>query len=93
MQHIRKYLPALVLMLVGATAALATTEMEIPLSEVPQQVLAAAQDAVPGIELTETEVEKTLFRGLVWALEGTVDGKERDRSLSQRLSPQSRTGR
>ncbi|MFC1481760.1 PepSY domain-containing protein [Candidatus Neomarinimicrobiota bacterium] len=75
MKHIPRLLPLLVLFLCGATIVLPGTEKEIPLSEVPEGVLAAAQDTMPGIELTGADVEKTL-KGLVYELEGTVDGKE-----------------
>lgn len=50
-------------------------EREIPLSEVPQEALAAAQGAVDGITLTEAEVEKE--KGLtVYELEGIANGIE-----------------
>ena len=55
--------------------AFAGIEKEIPLNEVPDVVLKAAQKAVPGIELTEAEVEKT-HKGVVYEIEGTLDGKE-----------------
>jgi len=47
---------------------------KIPLSEVPEVVLTAAQNAVEGIEITEAEIEKT-GEGMIYELEGTVDGK------------------
>ncbi|MEE9466046.1 MAG: PepSY domain-containing protein [Candidatus Neomarinimicrobiota bacterium] len=75
MKHIPILLQLLILMFFGATVALPETEEEIPLSEVPKEIIAAAQEAVPGIELTEAEVEKTR-KGLVYELDGTVDGKE-----------------
>jgi len=50
-------------------------EKEIPLSEVPQEVLTAAELAVEGITLTEAEVEEE--DGLmVYELEGTANGIE-----------------
>ena len=55
--------------------AFAGIEKEIPLNEVPDVVLKAAQKVVPGIELTEAEVEKT-HKGVVYEIEGTLDGKE-----------------
>lgn len=81
MKHIPILLQLLILMLFGATVALPETEKEIPLSEVPKEIIAAAQEAVPGIELTEAEVEKT-DKGLVYELEGTVDGKEFEIEIS-----------
>jgi uncharacterized membrane protein YkoI len=56
-------------------------EKEIPLNEVPDVVLKAAQKAVPGIVLTEAEVEKTP-KGVVYEIEGTLDGKEYEIELS-----------
>ena len=61
--------------------AFAGIEKEIPLNEVPDVVLKAAQKAVPGIVLTEAEVEKTLI-GVVYEIEGTLDGKEYEIELS-----------
>ena len=81
MKHIPILLQLLILMLFGATVALPETEEEIPLSEVPKEIIAAAQEAVPGIELTEAEVEKT-DKGLVYELEGTVDGQEFEIEIS-----------
>jgi uncharacterized membrane protein YkoI len=53
----------------------AEDEREIPLSEVPAAARAAAEGAVPGIRLTEAEVEEEGGR-LVYELEGVADGKE-----------------
>ncbi len=61
--------------------AFAGIEKEIPLNEVPDVVLKAAQKAVPGIELTEAEVEK-LHKGVVYEIEGTLDGKEYEIEVS-----------
>ena len=66
---------------VGITVASAEKEEEIALSKVPEKVLEAAQKAVPGIKLTEAEVEKT-SEGLVYELEGTLDGKEYEIEVS-----------
>ncbi|UCE98879.1 MAG: hypothetical protein JSV82_06740 [Planctomycetota bacterium] len=50
-------------------------EKEIPLSEVPKEVVVAAELAVEGITLTEAEVEKE--GGLmVYELEGIANGME-----------------
>ena len=56
-------------------------EKNIPMNEVPDAVLKAAQKAVPGIELTEAEVERTL-KGFVYEVEGTLDGKEYEIEVS-----------
>ena len=61
--------------------AFAGIEKEIPLNEVPDVVLKAAQKAVPGIELTEAEVEKTT-KGVVYEIEGTLDSKKYEIELS-----------
>jgi hypothetical protein len=50
-------------------------EREIPLSDVPAAARLAAELAVPGIRLTEAEVEMEDGR-LVYELEGVVDGLE-----------------
>jgi uncharacterized membrane protein YkoI len=51
--------------------ACAEKEVEIPLSEVPSVVLAAAQDTLPGIEITEAEVEQEENK-TVYELEGKL---------------------
>ena len=66
---------------VGIMVASAEKEEEIALSKVPKKVLEAAHKAVPGIKLTEAEVEKT-SEGLVYELEGTLDGKEYEIEVS-----------
>jgi len=82
MDRISKLLVAVALaLMVGATVAHADDEEEIPLAKVPKNVLEAAQKAVPGIKLTEAEVEKTR-KGLVYELEGTLDGKEYEIEIS-----------
>lgn len=50
-------------------------EKEIPISQVPERVVAAAQGAVKGITLTEAEVEEEDDQ-TVYELEGTADGTE-----------------
>ena len=50
-------------------------EKEIPLSQVPQPAIAAAEGAVEGITLTEAETEKEDDQ-TVYILEGKADGKE-----------------
>lgn len=49
-------------------------EKEIPLSQVPQPAVAAAEGAVDGITLTEAEMEKKGGQA-VYELEGTANGK------------------
>ena len=56
-------------------------EKEFPLNEVPDVVLKAPQKAVPGIELTEAEVEKTT-KGVVYEIEGTLDSKKYEIEVS-----------
>jgi hypothetical protein len=50
-------------------------EKEIPLSQVPDAAVKAAQGAVEGITLTEAVVEEEDGR-TVYQLEGTANGKE-----------------
>lgn len=50
-------------------------EKDVPLSEVPQEVLEAAQGAVDGITITEAETEKEDGE-TVYILEGQANGKE-----------------
>ena len=76
----RKWLMAITLTFFVITA-FAGIEKEIPLNEVPDAVLKAAQKAVPGIELTKAEVEKT-HKGVVYEIEGTLDCKEYEIELS-----------
>ncbi|MBN2315636.1 MAG: PepSY domain-containing protein [Sedimentisphaerales bacterium] len=49
-------------------------EKEIPLSEVPQPAIAAAEGAVEGITLTEAEMEEKDGQA-IYELEGTANGK------------------
>ena len=82
MKWIGRLLVAVALALVtGVVVACAEKEEEVPLDKVPKIVLAAAQKAVPGIKLTEAEVEKTR-KGLVYEIEGTLDGKEYEIEVS-----------
>ena len=82
MKVISRLLLAVILTLtVGITIARAEKEEDIPLDKVPEKVLKAAQKAVPGIKLTEAEVEKT-SKGLVYELEGTSDGIEYEIEVS-----------
>lgn len=50
-------------------------ERDIPLSEVPEQVIAAAKAAVEGIILTDAEIEETR-KGLIYEIEGYVGDTE-----------------
>ncbi len=50
-------------------------EKEVPLSEVPEEALEAAQGAVDGIEITEAEME-TEDGETVYVFEGEANGKE-----------------
>jgi len=50
-------------------------EKEVPLSQVPQAAIAAAEGAVEGITLTEAEMEKEDGQ-TVYDIEGTANGKE-----------------
>ena len=69
---------SLSLLLLGACAS---NEVEVPLSEVPDVVLAAAREARPGIELTEAELE-TEDGVQVYELEGELDGVEYEIEVS-----------
>jgi Mrp family chromosome partitioning ATPase len=71
----------IVVLTVGITAANAEREEEIPLAKVPQEVLKAAQNAVPGITLTGAEVEKTR-KGVVYEVKGTLGGKKYEIEVS-----------
>ena len=49
-------------------------EVDIPVSAVPDKVLSAVNKELPGIEITEAEIESNAE--LRYELEGTLDGKE-----------------
>ena len=68
----------LVGLLAGAMIVLHTkekNERKIPLSEVPEIIIDAAERAVEGIELTEAEIEKENNKK-IYELEGIANGKE-----------------
>ncbi len=69
------------MLVIGITMAGLASAGEVALSGVPERVLAAAQKVVPGIRLTEAEVEKT-HKGLIYELEGTADGKKYEIKVS-----------
>jgi len=67
---------ALIVAVLASSASLrAEEEQDVSLSDIPQAVLNAAMVAVPGIVLTEAEVEST-EKGEVYELEGEAGGKE-----------------
>ena len=49
-------------------------EVDIPVSAVPDKVLSAVNKELPGIEITEAEIESNTE--LRYELEGKLDGKE-----------------
>lgn len=56
------------------TLVFAEYEIEIPISELPGEILEAAQEAVPGIQLIEAEITETR-EGVYYEVEGILDGK------------------
>jgi hypothetical protein len=62
------------LVFAGFVVAALAREKDIALSEVPAVVLAAATNAVPGIKLTEAEVQMT-EKGDVYEVEGIANGE------------------
>jgi len=59
----------------GASVLLAGEKEErIPLEKVPAIVIAAAENAVEGITLTEAEIEKVKKNKVIYELEGIADG-------------------
>jgi hypothetical protein len=61
-------------LLAGVSPSSGETEKVIPLSDVPQTVLAAAQAARPGFTVAKAEVE-VRPEGVTFSLEGSADGK------------------
>jgi hypothetical protein len=57
------------------------SEEAVPVSSVPDAVMKAALEALPGFEATEAEREQHKS-GTTWSLEGTVDGKRCEIELS-----------
>jgi hypothetical protein len=77
MNPFSKILQIIILVLIATTSVFSSCgekEEKIALSEVPEVVLKAAQNAVKGIEIKEAEIEKT-SDGMIYDLEGIVDGK------------------
>lgn len=68
-------------LLTGCATLSGEKETEIPLSEVPEVVMNAAQQALPGIVLTGAEIEESEGE-LNYELEGEVDGVEYEIELS-----------
>jgi uncharacterized membrane protein YkoI len=66
---------AMSLLIAAGPVALADDDEEIDLADVPANVMAAAEAAVPGIRITEAEVEKKKGE-MVYELEGEADGVE-----------------
>ena len=59
----------------GASVSLAGDKEErIPLENVPAIVIAAAENAVEGISLTEAEIEQVKKGKVIYELEGVADG-------------------
>jgi len=54
---------------------------DIALAQVPENILAAAEKAVPGIKFTEAEVDRSP-KGHIYELEGTAGGKEYEIEVS-----------
>lgn len=75
------YLALLMLLAALTGCAGLESETEIPLSEVPDAALAAAQAEVPGFEVTEAEIEEEDGQK-VYELEGTANGKEYEIEVS-----------
>ncbi len=67
--------PASMLLIFGVPTTIAEEERDIPISEVPEYVLAAAETAVPGFQIEEAEIEFENGEE-VYDLEGEVDGQE-----------------
>lgn len=69
------------LALLATGCALFENEVEIPLSDVPPAAMAAAGQAVPGIEIEEAELESEDGQK-VYELSGTANGKEYEIEVS-----------
>ena len=82
MKHIWYLLAALILSGAGILPSTQAREKDIPLSKVPKVVLEAAQKAVPGIKLTEAEIQKT-DKGTVYEVEGMADGKKYEINIAE----------
>ena len=50
-------------------------EVEIPVLAVPPKVLSAAEEVLPGVKITEAEIERH-EDDVVYELEGSLDGKK-----------------
>ncbi len=78
--HWLKLLP-IALLTTGCALFEKEDEVEIPLSEVPPAVMAAAQQAVPGIVIEDAELEEEDGQ-TVYELSGTADGREYEIEIS-----------
>ena len=81
MNHLRLHfrnIPTLLVMLSAAMILSSCSEqeyeVEIPVSAVPDKVLSAVNKELPGIVITEAEIESNAE--LRYELEGKLDGKE-----------------
>ncbi len=75
------WLKAMPLLLLISACTLLESERVIPLSEVPQEILAAAQQAVPGIQIEEAEIEMENGQQ-VYELSGIAAGQEYEIEIS-----------
>ena len=83
MNQFKKLLAVFTLIVAVGTlvAGLCVNEEEIDLTKVPETVLKATENAMPGIKITEAEIEKSKD-GIVYELNGTLDGKEYEIEIS-----------
>ena len=76
-----RYLFAITISLALGACAQLESEQDIPLSDVPAAVMEAASQAVPGIVITEAEIEEEDGQK-VYELSGEADGKAYEIEIS-----------
>ncbi len=74
----RKIVPGLLSLVIITACTDQNYDQPVPVNEVPDKVIQAAQQALPGITITEAELENPE----VYDLEGTLDGIEYEIDVS-----------
>ena len=82
MKYIKSIIPILFILLSAAPALAQPVEEEVSIDEVPELVLDAAREALPGVELVKAVIETT-DEGIVYEIQGVCDGEKYEIEVSE----------